>query len=133
VKAGRRQGAEPEAGRRPKLTEHQRREAIKRRDESVETLAEIGRSYNVSVATISRLTAADEPKVGRVTKQERVLTLLSQPEGASIEEMIQATAAQRAWVPGGHREKEALFSDDIIQAQRRRSPLSHRNAARSLT
>ena len=44
-------------GRRPKLTEHQRREAIKRRDEGVETLAEIGRSYNVSVATISRLTA----------------------------------------------------------------------------
>ena len=39
------------------LTEHQRREAIKRRDEGVETLAEIGRSYNVSVATISRLTA----------------------------------------------------------------------------
>jgi len=34
---------------------------------------------------------ADEPKVGRVTKQERVLTLLSQPEGASIEEMMQAT------------------------------------------
>ena len=28
---------------------------------------------------------ADEPKVGRVTKQERVLTLLSQPNGASIE------------------------------------------------
>jgi DNA invertase Pin-like site-specific DNA recombinase len=44
-------------GRRPKLTERQRREAIKRRDEGVETLAEIGRSYNVSVATISRLTA----------------------------------------------------------------------------
>lgn len=44
-------------GRRHKLTEHQRREAIKRRDEGVETLAEIGRSYNVSVTTISRLTA----------------------------------------------------------------------------
>ena len=43
-------------GRRPKLTEHQRREAIKRRDEGVETLAEIGRSYNVSGWTISRLT-----------------------------------------------------------------------------
>jgi DNA invertase Pin-like site-specific DNA recombinase len=39
------------AERRPKLTEHQRREAIKRRDEGVETLAEIGRSYNVSVTT----------------------------------------------------------------------------------
>ena len=44
-------------GRSPKLTEHQRREAIKRRDEGVETLAEIGSSYNVSAATISRLTA----------------------------------------------------------------------------
>ena len=29
---------------------------------------------------------ADDPKVERVTKQERVLTLLSQPDGASIEE-----------------------------------------------
>jgi hypothetical protein len=30
------------------------------------------------------------------------------------------------WVPGGHGEKEARFPADIIQAQRRRSPLSHR-------
>jgi DNA invertase Pin-like site-specific DNA recombinase len=42
-------------GRGYKLTEHQRREAIKRRDEGVETLAEIGGSYNVSAATIWRL------------------------------------------------------------------------------
>ena len=42
-------------GRPFKLTEHQRREAIKRRDGGDETLAEIGRSYNVSAATISRL------------------------------------------------------------------------------
>jgi hypothetical protein len=42
-------------GRRPKLTDHQRREAIKRRDRDGETLAEIGRSYNVSGWTISRL------------------------------------------------------------------------------
>jgi DNA invertase Pin-like site-specific DNA recombinase len=34
---------------------HQRQEAIRRRDEGGETLAEIGRSYNVSGATISRL------------------------------------------------------------------------------
>jgi hypothetical protein len=34
---------------------------------------------------------AAEPKVVRVTKQERVLTLLSKPEGASVEEMMQAT------------------------------------------
>jgi len=44
-------------GRPPKLTPHQKREAIKRRDEGNETLADIGRSYNVSAATISRLTA----------------------------------------------------------------------------
>lgn len=41
-------------GRPPKLTPHQRREAIKRREKG-ETLAEIGRSYDVSGATISRL------------------------------------------------------------------------------
>jgi DNA invertase Pin-like site-specific DNA recombinase len=44
-------------GRKPKLTDHQKREAIKRRDHGEETLAEIGRSYNVSGWTISRLAA----------------------------------------------------------------------------
>jgi DNA invertase Pin-like site-specific DNA recombinase len=39
-------------GRKPKLTDHQTREAIKRRDHGEETLAEIGRSYNVSGWTI---------------------------------------------------------------------------------
>ena len=43
-------------GRKPKLTPHQTREAIKRRDKDGETLRSIGRSYNVSAATISRLT-----------------------------------------------------------------------------
>ena len=43
-------------GRKPKLTEHQRKEAIRRRAAGEETLAEIGRSYNVSGWTISRLT-----------------------------------------------------------------------------
>ena len=43
-------------GRPPKLTPHQQREAIKRRDRGGESLADIGRSYNVSGATISRLT-----------------------------------------------------------------------------
>ena len=42
-------------GRKPKLTQHQQQEAIKRRDAGEETLAEIGRSYNVSGWTISRL------------------------------------------------------------------------------
>jgi DNA invertase Pin-like site-specific DNA recombinase len=43
-------------GRKPKLTLHQKREAIKRRDQGDETLVEIRRSYNVSSVTISRLT-----------------------------------------------------------------------------
>jgi DNA invertase Pin-like site-specific DNA recombinase len=42
-------------GRPPKLTAHQKNEAIKRRDHGEETLAEIGRSYNVSAWTIARL------------------------------------------------------------------------------
>src|ERR1700730_9650395 len=42
-------------GRKPKLTDHQTREAIKRRDQGGETLAAIGRSYNVSGWTIGRL------------------------------------------------------------------------------
>jgi DNA invertase Pin-like site-specific DNA recombinase len=41
-------------GRKPKLTHHQRQEAIARR-EAGELLVDIGRSYNVSHSTISRL------------------------------------------------------------------------------
>eukprot|EP01037_Dinobryon_pediforme_P018681 gene18681-18980_t len=41
-------------GRKPKLTPHQRREAVRRRDEG-EPMREIARSYNVSHSTISRL------------------------------------------------------------------------------
>jgi DNA invertase Pin-like site-specific DNA recombinase len=44
-------------GRKPKLTDHQKREAIKRRDRDGEPVREIARSYNVSHSTISRLTA----------------------------------------------------------------------------
>jgi DNA invertase Pin-like site-specific DNA recombinase len=43
-------------GRKPKLTKHQRAEAIARR-EAGEVLTEIARSYNVSHSTISRLQA----------------------------------------------------------------------------
>ena len=62
---------------------------------------------------------ADKPKVERVTKQERVLTLLSQPEGQHRRDDAgdRLAAAQRAWVPGGHSEKEARVPADIIQAQ----------------
>jgi DNA invertase Pin-like site-specific DNA recombinase len=41
-------------GRKPKLTAHQRAEAIKRRAAG-ETLADIAKSYAVDVSTISRL------------------------------------------------------------------------------
>jgi len=41
-------------GRKPKLTHHQRQEAIALRDGG-ESLVDIGRSYNVSHSTISRL------------------------------------------------------------------------------
>jgi DNA invertase Pin-like site-specific DNA recombinase len=43
-------------GRKPKLTTHQQRQAIRRRDVDGKTLRSIGRSYNVSPQTISRLT-----------------------------------------------------------------------------
>ncbi len=44
-------------GRKPKLTLHHLREAIKRRDRGDEPLREIARSYAVSHSTISRLKA----------------------------------------------------------------------------
>jgi DNA invertase Pin-like site-specific DNA recombinase len=53
-------------GRPPKLTQHQQREAIKRREHGEESLTEIGRSYNVSAATISRLTARTATSKGHL-------------------------------------------------------------------
>ncbi|MBV8936832.1 MAG: Hin recombinase, partial [Alphaproteobacteria bacterium] len=44
-------------GRKPKLTAHQKCEAIRRRDIDGEPVREIARSYNVSHSTISRLAA----------------------------------------------------------------------------
>ena len=44
-------------GRKPKLTPHQQKEAIRRRDSGKETLRDISRSYNVHNSTISRLSA----------------------------------------------------------------------------
>lgn len=50
-------------GRKLKLTPHQIQEAITRR-EAGEALVEIGRSYNVSHSTISRLAVANPPRWG---------------------------------------------------------------------
>lgn len=47
-------------GRRPKLTIHQRREAIARRDAG-ESIVEIARTYNVAHSTISRLVERQAP------------------------------------------------------------------------
>ncbi len=44
--------------------------------------------------------AIEQPHAGRSTKQERMLTLLSRPEGASIEEMMEATNWQQHSVRG---------------------------------
>ncbi len=44
-------------GRKPKLTPHQQREAIRRRDGRGEPVREIARTFNVSHSTISRLKA----------------------------------------------------------------------------
>jgi hypothetical protein len=44
-------------GRKPKLTPHQQKEALRRRERGEATLAGIGRSYNVSDWTILRLAA----------------------------------------------------------------------------
>jgi hypothetical protein len=58
-------------GRRPKLTPHQKREAIKRRDVDDETLRSMGRSYNVSAATISRLVNHELRTAARLWRASR--------------------------------------------------------------
>ena len=58
------------------------------------------RKVTSAAATAKVPSKANAPKVERVTKQERLLTLLSQAEGASIEEMMQATDWQQHSVRG---------------------------------
>jgi len=52
-----RESARVKLGRKVKLTPHQRKEAIARKESGKESLTDIGRSYNVSHSTISRLRA----------------------------------------------------------------------------
>ena len=71
------------------------------------------------VAAAETLRKADETRPERVTKQERVLTLLSQSEGASIEEMMQATDWQQHSVRGflaGTVKKKLGFSLTSLKA-----------------
>jgi hypothetical protein len=58
------------------------------------------RRVTSAAATAKAPPKSDKPKVERVTKQERLLTLLSQAAGASIEEMMQATDWQQHSVRG---------------------------------
>ena len=57
-------------------------------------------SKSERVAAAKTPVKAEEPRLERVTKQERMLTLLNRPEGASIEEMMQATDWQQHSVRG---------------------------------
>ena len=57
-------------------------------------------SKSEQVATAKTPVKAEESTVERITKQERMLNLLSRPEGASIEEMMQATEWQQHSVRG---------------------------------
>ena len=66
---------------------------------SVKSSATARRKVTSTAATAKVPPKSDEPKVERVTK-ERLLTLLSQAEGASIEEMMQATDWQQHSVRG---------------------------------
>src|SRR3984893_18245763 len=67
---------------------------------SVKPNATYRRNATSVAATAKAPPKSDEPKGERVTKQERLLTLLSQAAGASIEEMMQATDWQQHSVRG---------------------------------
>jgi hypothetical protein len=54
----------------------------------------------MQIGTAKTPVMAEEPTGERVTKQERMLALLSQPDGASIQEMMQATNWQQHSVRG---------------------------------
>ena len=62
--------------------------------------AESRRKAKPAAAIASTPPTHHERQSERVTKQERVLTLLSRPAGASIEEMMQATDWQQHSVRG---------------------------------
>ena len=67
---------------------------------SVQSRATSRRKVTSAAANAKTPPKGDEPKVERVTKQERLLTLRSRAEGASIAEMMQATGWQQHSVRG---------------------------------
>jgi hypothetical protein len=67
--------------------------AVNKTPRSVESKA-------VRVAAAKTPVKADKPQIERITKQERVLTLLSRPQGVSLEEMMQTTDWQQHSVRG---------------------------------
>ena len=88
------------------------------------------------VAAAKTPVKADKPQIERVTKAGACTDTAEpaargQPRRDDADDRL--AAAQCAGVPGRHGEKEARFFADIIEAQWRRSPLPHRNAARALT
>ena len=102
-------------GRRPKLTDHQKRKAIKRRDHGEETLADIGQSYNVSGWTISRLT-------GRRGRGGWVLTRSATPRRFSI---IYSAVKRDPASTGGCRASFLSTRDRACTAQEPRDKLLH--------
>jgi hypothetical protein len=67
------------SARKPKLTLHQKREAIRRRDHGDETVREIARSYNVSHSTISRLAASPDQLDSLIRDDPQVLFIEINP------------------------------------------------------
>jgi hypothetical protein len=91
---------------------------------SVQSSATSRRKVTSAATTAKAPPKSDEPKVERVTKQERLLTLLSQSEGTSIEEMMQATD-WRARVFGGHGYWRLAFIVAILYARHEKETCDH--------
>ena len=84
----------------PSITKSRNLKTAVSKKRSIQSRATSRRKVTSAATPAKAPPKSDEPKVARVTKQERLLTLLSQAEGASIEEMMQATDWQQHSVRG---------------------------------